>query len=188
MPRLERKENSMQIYIKENSRLLKTEGIVLLTLGLLAIILPTLFTVAIELLIGILLLVGGAVSIYRSYTLKDVPGSSISLGMGILSIIVGVLFLGFPLHGMIALTFFLGVLFFGKGIAEITIALQHRHWIAWGWILISGFVSILIALLLLVALPETATWALGLLVGINMLFSGVWLLMLGSAIGKGIEV
>ncbi|WP_045221917.1 HdeD family acid-resistance protein [Desulfonatronum thioautotrophicum] len=178
----------MQIYMKENSRLLKTEGIVLLTLGVLAIILPTFFTLAIELLIGILLLLGGAVSIYRSYTLKDMPGSFVSLGTGILSAIVGVLFLGFPLHGMIALTIFLGILFLIKGIAEITIALQHRHWIAWGWILISGFVSILIALFLLVSLPETATWAVGLLVGINMLFSGAWLLMLGSAIGKGIEV
>jgi len=178
----------MRTYIKENSRFLKTEGIVLLTLGVLAIVLPTLFTVAIELLIGILLLIGGAVTIYRSYTLKDVPGNSVSLGTGILSVIVGVLFLGFPLHGMVALTIFLGVLFLVKGIAEVTIALQHRHWIAWGWILISGFVSLLIAIFLLVALPQTATWAIGLLVGINMLFSGAWLLMLGSAVGKGIEV
>ena len=178
----------MKSYVKENSRLLKTEGIVLLALGVLAIILPTLFTLAIELLIGILLLLGGAVSIYRSYTLKGLPGSTVSLGMGIFSMIVGVLFLGYPLHGMIVLTFILGLLFLIKGVAEITIALQHRHWIAWGWILISGFVSILVALFLLLALPETARWALGLLVGINMLFSGAWLLMLGSAVGKGIEV
>ncbi len=178
----------MKIYVKENSKLLKTEGIVLLALGILAIILPTLFTLAIEVLIGILLLVGGAVSIYRSYTLKGLPGSTASLAMGILSVIVGILFLTHPLHGMIVLTFILGLLFLVKGVAEITTALQHRHWIAWGWILISGFVSILIALFLLLAMPETARWALGLLVGINMLFSGAWLLMLGSAVGKGIEV
>jgi len=178
----------MKMYIRENSRTLKIEGIVLLILGVLAIILPTLFTLGIEVLIGILLVVGGAVSIYRSYTLKGLPGSTMSLGMGILSVIVGVLFLGYPLHGMVALTVMLGVLFLIKGVAEISIALQHRHWVAWGWILFSGFVSILIALVLLLALPQTATWALGLLVGINMLFSGVWLLMLGSAIGKGVEV
>lgn len=178
----------MKMYIRENSRTLKIEGIILLILGMLAIILPTFFTLGIEVLIGILLLVGGAVSIYRSYTLKGLPGSTASLGMGILSVIVGVLFLGYPLHGMVALTVMLGVLFLIKGVAEISIALQHRHWIAWGWILFSGFVSILIALILLLALPQTATWALGLLVGINMLFSGVWLLMLGSAIGKGVEI
>jgi uncharacterized membrane protein HdeD (DUF308 family) len=122
----------MRIYIKENSRLLKTEGIVLLGLGILAIILPTFFTLAIEVLIGILLLVGGAVSIYRSFSLKGLPGSTVSLGMGILSVIVGALFLSYPLHGMIVLTFILGVLFLVKGVAEISIALQHRHWIAWG--------------------------------------------------------
>jgi uncharacterized membrane protein HdeD (DUF308 family) len=178
----------MKMYISENGRTLKIEGFVLLILGVLAIILPTLFTLGIEVLIGILLVVGGAVSIYRSYTLKGLPGSTMSLGMGILSVIVGVLFLGYPLHGMVALTVMLGVLFLIKGVAEISIALQHRHWVAWGWILFSGFVSILIALIILLALPQTATWALGLLVGVNMLFSGVWLLMLGSAIGKGIEV
>ena len=178
----------MKIYMKENSRLLKTEALVLLTLGILAIILPTLFTLAIELLIGILLLLGGAASFYRSYTLKGLPGSTVSLGMGIFFMIVGVLFLSYPLHGIIVLTFILGLLFLIKGVAEISIAMQHRHWIAWGWILISGFVSILVALFLLLALPETARWALGVLVGINMLFSGAWLLMLGSAVGKGIEV
>jgi len=128
----------MKMYIRENSRTLKIEGIVLLILGVLAIILPTLFTLGIEVLIGILLVVGGAVSIYRSYTLKGLPGSTMSLGMGILSVIVGVLFLGYPLHGMVALTVMLGVLFLIKGVAEISIALQHRHWVAWGWILFTS--------------------------------------------------
>lgn len=178
----------MKIYVQENSRMLKTEGIVLLLLGFLAIILPALFTLAIEVLIGIVLLAGGGVSIYRAYTLKGLPGSTASLILGVLSVIVGVLFLTHPWHGMIVLTFFLGGFFLVKGVAEITIAMEHRHWIAWGWILISGFLSILIALLLLLALPKTATWAIGLLVGINMLFSGAWLLMLASAVGKGIEV
>ena len=178
----------MKIYVQENSKILRIEGIVLLLLGVLAIIMPTFFTLAIELLIGVLLVIGGGVTTFRSYKHKDLPSSMISLVIGILVLVTGVLFLAYPLHGMLALTIILGILFLLKGIAEITIALQHRHWIAWGWILISGFASTLIALLLLLALPETATWAIGVLVGINMIFSGAWLLMLASAVSKGIEV
>jgi uncharacterized membrane protein HdeD (DUF308 family) len=178
----------MKFYAQENSKMLRLEGFVLLLLGVLAIILPTIFTLAFELLIGVLLVIGGGISIFRSYKQKGLPSSMASLAIGILVLITGVLFLANPLHGMLTLTIILGVLFLLKGIAEITIAVQHRHWIAWGWILFSGFASILIALLLLLALPETATWAIGLLVGINMIFSGTWMLMLASAVGKGIEV
>lgn len=178
----------MQLYIKEHSRPLKIQGIIMLMLGIVAIIVPGLFTLAIELLIGILLLVGGLMSIYGAFKLKGLPTSTISMLTGILSAIVGALLLVYPMQGVIALTILLGVLFLFKGVAEIVTAFQHRHWVGWGWILASGIASILIALVLLLALPESAVWGIGLLVGINLLFTGTWLLMLGSAISKGLEI
>ncbi|MDX1677744.1 HdeD family acid-resistance protein [Arsukibacterium sp.] len=174
----------MTDYLKKESRILKIEGILLLMLGLIAMLLPQLFTLGIELLIGILLLSGGVFSLVRGVRMRHAPGSGITLAMGGLFILVGFVLLAFPLSGMITLTLLLGMLFVVQGIAEIIVALQHRQWASWGWLLISGVVSLIIGLLLVAGLPGTASWAIGLLVGINLIFSGSWLLLLGFAVDK----
>ncbi|MDA3875160.1 MAG: DUF308 domain-containing protein, partial [Kiritimatiellae bacterium] len=114
---------------------MKTEGLVSMGLGVLAIILPTLFAIAIEILLGILLLLGGLGTAYRAFQLKGFPGSAISLFGGVLSAIVGFLFLIRPLEGVVTLTLLLAILFFIQGIFDISMALHHRLWTRWGWML-----------------------------------------------------
>lgn len=174
----------MQTYMKQHSGMLKAEGVVMLILGLVAIILPVLTTFAITLLIGGLLVVGGAVTAFRAFKFKGFPGATVSLVFGVLSALVGVFLLASPRTGVEALTIVLVVLFLLQGIGEIAASLQHKQWAAWGWMLVSGVASLLIALFLLISFPSSADWAIGLLVGINLLFTGSWLLMLGTAIGR----
>lgn len=172
----------MTPYLHKHSRALKNEGLASLGLGVLAIIIPALFAIAIEILLGALLLLGGLGTAFRAFQLKGFPGSAISLFGGVLSAIVGFLFLIRPLEGVVTLTLLLAILFFIQGIIEITMALQHRQWTRWVWMLWSGLASIVVAGILLFGLPETATWGLGVLVGIHLLFTGSWLWVLGNEI------
>ncbi|AWL13365.1 hypothetical protein HMF8227_02917 [Saliniradius amylolyticus] len=172
----------MSDYFQSYSRTLKTEGIVMLLLGILAIVLPQAFTLGIELLVGALFLIGGALSVVRGFQLKGLSGRSVTIVMGILTAMVGLVLLAFPTSGTITLTLLVGALFLIQGVAEVVAALQHKRWRTWGWILISGIASLIIGILLISGLPGTASWAIGLLIGINLLFTGVWLLTFAKAL------
>jgi uncharacterized membrane protein HdeD (DUF308 family) len=160
--------------------LLKTEGVVALLLGVAAIFLPFFFTFAIELLVGALLFVGGGVTVYRGLRGESMPGRGWTLGAGVLTSLAGLLLLLFPAQGVLTLTVILVVVFLIQGMAEITAALQNRNRRSWVWLLVSGIASFVVALILLFGLPGTANWAIGLLVGINLLFTGFSLWTLGS--------
>ena len=58
-------------------------------------------------------------------------------------------------------------------------ALEHRTGLSgrWGWMLASGILDIVLGVLLILGLPGTALWAIGLLLGLNLLFGG-WALIL----------
>ena len=138
-------------------RLFLFEGLVLLVLGLLAIVLPRIATVAIELLLGWLLLISGVIGLITT-----------------LRIAAGLILLWGPLSGAITMALILTLFFLLEGIASILYALDHRRELSgrWGWMLFSGVVDLLLAGLIFLGLPGTAAWAIGLLVGINMIFGG----------------
>jgi len=78
------------------------------------------------------------------------------------------------LSGVVTLTLVLIVFFTIEGVASIMFALEHKGELSgrWGWMLASGIIDLILAAIILAGLPGTAAWALGLLVGINMLFGG----------------
>ena len=79
-----------------------------------------------------------------------------------------------PLSGVLSLTLVLIVFFVIEGVASIMFALEHKRELSgrWGWMLASGIVDLILAAIILAGLPGTAAWAIGLLVGINMVFGG----------------
>jgi uncharacterized membrane protein HdeD (DUF308 family) len=89
-----------------------------------------------------------------------------------LAILVGLYLVVLPLSGSITLTFLLAVWFFGTGALMTANAIQHRGQPGWGWTLANGVISIVLGILLVADLPSTSAWAIGLLVGINLLFWG----------------
>ena len=98
-----------------------------------------------------------------------VAASSAALGIG-----AGVVLLAWPVGGAVSLTLVLIVFFLIQGVASIMYAMVHRQQLSgrWGWMLASGIVDLILAAMIFAGLPGTAAWALGLLVGINMLFGG----------------
>src|ERR1700722_15422680 len=150
------------------------EGIILLLLGLAAIVLPPIATFAVEILIGWLLLISGIVGLITTFRMRNAPGFWWSLLSAVLAIAAGVVLLRYPLSGMLSLTLILTVFFVIEGVASILYALEHKRELTgrWGWMLVSGIVDLILASIIFLGLPGTAAWAIGLLVGINMVFGG----------------
>ena len=159
-------------------KLILFQGILLAILGIGAILLPQIATLAVNIFIGWLLVIGG---IFRAITLFQsprLPGTGWSILATLLAIVVGVLLLAKPFEGILTLTMVMIAFFIIQGILSIMMSLHYRKIVrSWGWTLLSGIVDLILAYLIWQGWPDTATWAIGLLFGINMLFAGVALIM-----------
>ena len=155
-------------------KLFLIEGIILLALGLAAIVLPLIATVAIAIVIGWLLLMSGIVGLIATFRMRRAPGFWWSLLSAILAIAVGLMLLQSPLAGALSLTLLLTVFFIVEGVASIFYALEHKRELSgrWSFMLFSGVLDLFLASIIILGLPSTVAWALGLLVGINMVFGG----------------
>lgn len=154
------------------------EGIVLVILGGLAIGVPPLATFAVEIFIGWLILISGVLGMVMTFQTRGSPGFIWSLLSAILGLVVGIVLLVWPLSGVLSLTVMLTIFLALEGVASIMYALAHRRQSSsrWELMLVSGIVDLILAGLILAGLPGTAAWAIGLIVGINLLFGGVALI------------
>jgi uncharacterized membrane protein HdeD (DUF308 family) len=164
--------------LREGWRFLLIEGIILLVLGAAAIIVPPIATLAVELLLGWLFLISGVVGLVTTFMMRHAPGFWWSLFSAIIGIAAGIVLLGWPGGGVLSLTLLLIAFFILEGVATIMYALDHRRELSgqWGLMLASGIIDLVLAAIIFAGLPGTAAWALGLLVGINMLFGGAALI------------
>ena len=155
-------------------RLFLTEGIILLVLGVLAIVVPPIATIAVAILIGWLLLMSGIVGLIATLRARGAPGFGWSLASAILGIVAGFVLLAWPLSGALSLTLILTVFLTLEGVVSILYALEHKRELSgrWGAMLFSGIVDLILAGIIFAGLPGTAAWAIGLLVGINLVFGG----------------
>lgn len=158
------------------------EGAIFVILGILAIIAPFTFTVAFELMIGWLFVVGGIVQAYRIFTRKNSSGLAFSIFSSILYLVVGFLLLFYPFTGILTITFMLAAFYFLEGIAQISYATFLKDSPNWGWLLLSGIIAIIVAFIIWSGWPGTAYWVLGILVGINLIFYGFSKIFLASLI------
>jgi uncharacterized membrane protein HdeD (DUF308 family) len=158
------------------------EGVMLLILGAAAIIVPQIATLAFTLLIGWVFLVSGGVGLVTTFWMRNVPGFWWALVSAVISIAAGIVLIRWPINGTVSLTLVLIAFFVIEGVATIMYAIDHKAQLSsrWGWMLMSGIVDLVLAGIIFAGLPESATWALGLLVGINMLFGGT--AMIGMAL------
>jgi len=169
--------------LHEHWGLFLTEGIILVVLGLIAIVLPPLATITFTILIGWLFLISGIVGLVTTFMMRQAPGFWWSLISGILGVAAGIVLLIWPISRALSLTLLLSAFFIVEGVASIMYAVDHRNQLTgrWGWMLVSGIVDLILAAIIVAGLPGTAAWALGLLVGINMLFGGTALIGMALA-------
>jgi uncharacterized membrane protein HdeD (DUF308 family) len=182
MTDLETIRRQLALTIHAHWKLFLAQGIVMMVLGFLALALPNIATLAIEIFVGWLFFIGGifrAVSVWHS---RQAPGFAWAMLTAVLSVLLGLILIFRPLAGVLTLTMVLVAFFIVEGIASIIGAIEHRqHLRSWGWVLFSGIVDLLLAYLIWQGWPSSASWAIGLLVGVNMLFLGLSLVMTALA-------
>jgi uncharacterized membrane protein HdeD (DUF308 family) len=150
------------------------QGVVMIILGVLAVCAPVLATLAVDIYIGWLLLISGAIGLIALISTHHVHAFVWSLLTAALSIAVGVLLVMRPVQGAISLTVVLTAFFIIEGIFQTAVAIASRQVMAgtWVWMLLSGLSDLVLAAIIIMGWPGTAVWALGLLVGVNLVMSG----------------
>lgn len=166
-------------------KLLLTAGIISAVLGAIAIIVPPLASVTITLLVGILLLIGAVAYVAEAIS-RGTTGHRIwSFIVAIIYVIAGVWLIVNPAEGTITLTWVLAIFFLVIGIFRILAGIQARGKVPnAGWTIVNGILAVIIALLVIANLPSSAAWAIGLLVGIQLLFDGIMMITAGMAAKK----
>jgi uncharacterized membrane protein HdeD (DUF308 family) len=149
----------------------------MVALGIAAIAFPFVATLAVELLIGWILAISGALGIVQAFRVAKWKGFLLSLLGALLSLGVGAVLLLYPFAGIVSLTLLIAALFLVGGAFRILLAFRVRPLDHWGWLLVSGILALVLAILILAQWPEAAAWVIGVLVGIDLIFSG-WTLML----------
>ena len=144
---------------------------------------PPIATLAFTIIIGWMFLVSGVVGLITTFWARHAPGFWWSLVSALIAIAAGVVLLLWPITGTLSLTLVLIAFFVVEGIASIMYAIEHRNQLTgrWGWMLVSGIIDLILAGIIFAGLPGTAAWALGLLVGINMVFGGAALIAMALA-------
>jgi uncharacterized membrane protein HdeD (DUF308 family) len=169
--------------VREHWKAFLIEGILLVLLGLAAMIVPPLASLAVTIFLGWMFLISGIAGLALTFWARGMPGFWWSLLSAVLAIGAGIILLAQPVQGTLTLTIVVGVYFLAEGVATIMYALEHRRELSgrWSWLLVAGLVDIVIAGLIIAGLPDSALWAIGLLVGINLLFGGMSLIGMALA-------
>lgn len=146
-------------------------GVLLVLAGAVALSSVLISTMATVLLFSVIVASAGVLQIAAAFTAHGWRGFSVHLIVGVIGVVIGGMLLLRPMAGASALTFLFATLFFASGIARIVYSLSERFE-RWGWTLVSGVVSVFLGLVLLAQWPLSSLWFLGMLLGIELLFSG----------------
>ena len=173
----------MSAAVREHWKVFLFEGILFVILGLAAMIIPPLASLAVTIFLGWMFLISGVAGLILTFWARQMPGFWWSLVSALLGIAVGIVLLARPIQGTLTLTIVVGAYFLAEGVTSIMYALEHRRELSerWSWLLVAGIVDIVIAGIIIAGLPGTAAWAIGLLAGVNLLFGGITLI--GMALG-----
>jgi uncharacterized membrane protein HdeD (DUF308 family) len=145
-------------------------AILALIAGVLAIAVPAVASVTMSIFVGWILIFAGLVMVSHAFSTRAPIRVTLRLVEGLLTLLVGVYLIAFPLSGTVTLTFVLAVWFFGSGALSLIAAWRLRGMPGAGIAGLNGTLSVILGLLIALDLPSSAAWAIGLLVGINLIF------------------
>ena len=165
----------------KNAGLLVGLGVLTVIAGFLAIGSPMVSGAGVSILIGIALVIAGVARTVGAFSAGSFGQGALAFVGGILTFVAGVILAGRPGLGMATLTLLLGGYLIVDGISGAVLAFHVRPEKGWGWMLFSAVMGVLLGFLLLREWPLSGLWAIGTLVGINLLFSGFSIISVGSA-------
>src|SRR6202000_1775203 len=153
-------QSNVNAAVREHWKAFLFEGILLVILGLAAIIVPPLASLAVTIFLGWLFLISGIAGLALTFWARRMPGFWWSLISALLAIGAGIILLSRPVQGTLTLTIVVGAYFLAEGVTTILYALEHRRELSqrWSWLLVAGLMDILIAGLIIAGLPGSALW------------------------------
>ena len=180
-------EKALRRSVHDHWRAFLIEGIVLTILGLAAIALPPIAGVATTILLGWLFLLGGVTGLIATFGQRNAPGFSWALLSAVIALAAGAVLLWNPAAGLVSLTYVLVAFFLIDGVLIIAMAFEHRRELSgrWEWMMLGGVMDLILAAIIIAGLPGTLAWALGLLVGVDLVFGGVALIAMALSARQG---
>ena len=173
--------------IKDNAKLAVTIGIILIIVGVLAIASPLVAGMSITIVVGTLLIIGGIGECFLAFQAGAFGRGLLIFIVGALMAVAGFYMISQPVAGLATITLFLTAYFIVSGIFEIIAAVQIRPASGWGWMLFNGIVTLLLGILIWRQFPLSGAWAVGVLFGIKMVFSGLALVFIGNAVKGAVK-
>jgi uncharacterized membrane protein HdeD (DUF308 family) len=161
--------------LRRGRRRLMFAGVLMLVLGAVAIIVPAVASVATAIFIGWILVIASAFDLANAMAVEHGGRKALRFVLALLTFIAGIYLLVAPLDGVFTLTVVLVIWFMATGTARVIIGIAERGLPGWGMTVLSGGISIALGVLIAEKLPSSADWAIGLIVGVDLLFSGTLL-------------
>jgi len=179
-------QNAVRTALRENRKWFVFQGIVMLILGCLAVAEPVIASVAVDIYIGWLFMFSGVLGLVAMFSARDASAFLWMLLTAALSLAVGIMLIWKPAEGTVSLTLVLMAFFIAEGAFQIAASLSYRDIMpdSWGWLLASGISDLVLAGLIIYFWPESASWTLGLVVGINLITTGLAILMTAIEVDK----
>jgi uncharacterized membrane protein HdeD (DUF308 family) len=153
-------------------------------LGVAAVIWPQFSSLAVDVYVGWILLFSGVMGLVMMFSAPSAAAFLWSLLTSALALFAGVLLLWHPIEGVVTLTLVLIAFFIAEGAFQIAAAFSYRTAFpeSWGWMLASGIADLLLAAVIMAGWPASAVWAIGLIVGVNLITSGVAIASVASSV------
>ena len=161
-------------------------GFVAILVGCVAILVPAVASVATAIFIGWILIIAGAFLVAGAFMATSIGSVLLRLVWALLTVIVGIFLIVEPDSGTLTLTLILGLYFLFMGLTRIAVAFAARGRQGAGLVGLSGVAGLLIGILVLAKFPSSADWAIGLLVGIDLIFAG-WTLVSVALVGRDLS-
>jgi uncharacterized membrane protein HdeD (DUF308 family) len=165
---------------------LMTVGVLAIVIGCIAILVPAVASVGTAIFIGWILVIAGAFLVAAAFSAHSIGTVVLRLLWAALTVIVGIWLIVEPHNGTLTLTLVLGIYFLFMGLTRIAVAFIARGQQNAGLVGLSGVAGLLIGILVLAKFPSSADWAIGLLVGIDLIFAG-WTLTSVALVGKALS-
>ncbi len=181
-------DTAVQTEIKQASKWALVGGILSICAGTVAIIVPAVASVTTAIFIGWILVFAGAVTFVDAFSVKNAGRIAVRLVLAALTVGVGVYLLVEPLRGTYTLTVMLVIWFVAVGILRLVLGLAHLGQPGAGLLVFNGVVSLVLGILIGNNLPSSADWAIGLLVGIELIFAGITAIAVHAALKRSSDL
>ncbi len=158
-------------------------GTLMIVLGLAAIAFPFTASLAVALTVGMVLVIAGVAQLVHAVSMPRWRGFFIILLGALLALAVGILVLFYPVSGMLSLTLLVATFLLVGGVLKIALGFRLRPDLNWKWLLFAGSLAVVLGLVILSQWPFAAGWVLGVLVGVDLISSGWWMLAIAARHG-----